>query len=840
MRRYPTADTVSVHSSDFVHNAEQELSTFRMLNTRDNLTDNQNRVNTIASLAINNNIDLVSSFYDLDSLKTQPFSNIYTILNRCNMIIFVDNRILKKKNNHGCSKNKKPVNITNEDFDSCTFFAYEYSKQLLNYITNYINRMHEAEMNNIDICLTNDTCIDICSEIIFDENTILKNTLYKKLEIQNKILFIPINKYKLKFTEYKLRGFCQIAEELGAKKIIIKFQKTNLSTKETKASANINAEKVLAGNLGFADTTSTKDEENRSYTLDYPAHNTINLNEELIKTKIRKKKLIVNEMMFSSNLELQYLISARCRHFITKYSAVFTFDSNYNIDKSLVTKFKTYGINLNLDLNQKTTCNDYISIITNVDFSDNDDNIENLSGCNVNLDEVGFNFLIQSLKDENFKTYGIFKVIDFINMYIEKILIKYRGEYNIVKSIQSKIEEHLVLDEYAEILSTYFNKNSQWVHLINYINLLRFRTKSYDKLGYLIIVNKAYNNSEERFWTIVKFIQGYCSKNKELCSNIENKYWKMLQPFNKKIIYYLKTKLNDEFLFANDFNWFNFLNFIECLKNYEDNISQYHENEEKYFTCLISNMHLGFKYWEYYTNIVPFIKRKYFALCYSDNLENINTEYFEYYFNFESFITSKIDSIDKLEEFIKAKVEKIALGKKLKEFLTTYLESDESINIMTHLLKIYDYFHSEGFNREFKYFKKKLNEILEENNQESILNLFKDELSNMTKKELIKSFIRKILVYNEKINLKKIPINYLGFSKLYSNYKSGVKSFEFKKNIIVFVKKLKSNITERLEVKTNLSFEYFKTNINSYYDLLIYLQDNERIRVPEYMFDEIY
>ena len=813
----------------FISNIEEELSTFKMLNTRDNLNDEEKNSTCIKSLNIKNNKNLETSFYNLESLKIKCFNDIYTILNRCNMIIFVDNKKLQKNKKNSCFFRKKKINILEENFDSCTFFSYEFSRHLLNYIFIFNNKIHDSELNNTEICQDN----ELCNQILFDNNLILKNNIYKKLEIQNKILFIPINKYKVKYTEYKIRGFCQIAEELGAKNILIKFHKTNTKLNKTTIKSNISTEQMLAGNLGFAIKTTENDDENRSYTLDYPSNNTINLNEELIKYKIRKKKLIINDNMFNSNLELQYLISARCRHYITKYSAVFTFDSKHTLDFSLVNKFKIYGINLDLDYSNKSNSNDFVSIITDVTFSDINDNIGNLSGCKVNLDETGFNFLIQSLKDADFPLFGIYKIIDFIEMYIEKILIKYNNDYNIVKTIQKSIEENITLEEYAKILSTYFNKKSQWVHLINFINLLRFKTNSYDKLGYLIIVNKIYDSEEDKLWTIVNFIQQFCTK-----ENIENKFWKMLQPFNKKIIYYLKTKLLVEYNFLNEFNWFNFLKFIECLKNYNDNISLVNNNEEDYFSLLIRNMNLGYKYWEYYNNILPYVKQKYFSLFYKEDLENINTQFFNYYFNFETFNLYKIDSIKKLEEFIKNKVYKISKSTKLKQILLKLF--DENNNNMSNLLKIYDYFNSKDFNSEFKYFKKKLNEILDDNSSESIVSLFKDETKNIDFKTLIKLFINKLLVYNEKINMQTLPINNLGFNKIYNNFKYGIKLNEFNKNIILFIKMLKSNIINKIETTTSITLEYFNENINNYYSLLIYLKEKENIDIPEYMFQEIF
>ena len=76
----------------FISNIEEELSTFKMLNTRDNLNDEEKNSTCIKSLNIKNNKNLETSFYNLESLKIKCFNDIYTILNRCNMIIFVDNK----------------------------------------------------------------------------------------------------------------------------------------------------------------------------------------------------------------------------------------------------------------------------------------------------------------------------------------------------------------------------------------------------------------------------------------------------------------------------------------------------------------------------------------------------------------------------------------------------------------------------------------------------------------------------------------------------------------------------------------------------------------------------
>lgn len=823
----------------FFEEAEKEINTFKLLNDRDGIFLQNKKTTSISQLQIKNNINLDTAFFSTNELKIKKFDEIYLLLSKCNMLIFVDDKKMKKVRNNSCLSRKKKLSLTQEDFDGCTFFGFAYSKFLLELMSVYINKKQEAETNNIEICQDQ----QLCNEIIFDENVILKNSIYKKLEIQNKILFIPIKKYKLKYTEYKLRGFCQIAEELGAKNIEIKFQKVNSKSSSVNTKTAITAEQIIAGNLGFGTKDDSSDKENRNYTLDYPSSNTINLNEEAIKSKIHNKQLIVNEIMFNSNLELQYLIAARCRHYITKYSAVFTLDTSQSIDKKLISKFKTHGIELDLEYNISSSFNDSISIVTDVTFSNDEDNKENLNGCKVNLDETGFNFLIKSLSDENFKTCGIYKIIDFINYYIDKNLVKYnRLDYNNVKKIQNKINENLILSEYAEILTDYFDNKSQWLHLVNFIDLLRFKTKSYDKLGYLIMVNKIYQTDCEKLTTMLKFIQEYCTKN-----GLENKYWKMLQPYNKKTFYYLKEKVTKDYNFLNEFNWFDFKSFIECIKNYNYDIEGNGEtnNEENYFSYLIENMNLGFSYWEYHTHFLQYIKRKYHSLHYKNNTNkeiNLNLEFFDIIFNYESFKISKILTVKKLEEFIKKKIEKIILGKKLRDIFMKLIDINEKNNI-TILIKLYDYFYTEDFDRDnFGYFRKKLNIILGDSSSERMIALFKDETTTLTPEGLIKLFIDKLLLYNDKLEVRNIPKNNLGFDHILVKFNNGIKEQEFQKTIKPFILKMKENITNKKQSSINISLDEF-SKLTNYYEFLSLLKEkefnNEEI-IPKFYFEEIF
>ena len=69
-------------------------------------------------------------------------------------------------------------------------------------------------------------------------------------------------------------------------------------------------------------------------------------------------------------------------------------------------------------------------------------------------------------------------------------------DIHFIKYIIKQVKKNLSLEEYAEILCNYFDCNSQWIHFNHFIDLLSNETHSYDKLGYLIIINDKEKHKE--------------------------------------------------------------------------------------------------------------------------------------------------------------------------------------------------------------------------------------------------------------------------------------------------------------------------------------------------------
>ena len=808
-----------------------DLENIELKKSNNIFLENKNNINNYE----NNKLDSITldsdeinfkdtEFYDYDMLKDiskDSFSKIYNILVKTSLIIFIDNFKLvsgKKINCFNYNFSKKcflKKNITDEKFPGCIFLSFEFKKILLEYLTKLNKKVLKSELGKkefIDSDKENYYCI------CFDEGEIYKNCVYKKLEIKNKILFIPINKYKLKITEYKIRGFCQIMEELGAKEINITFTNTVNNKNNSNLDFNTNIG-TLAGNLGFSANNENLNKENRKYKLNYSNYHIVTLNENIIRKKIKDKKFIISENNYNSNLELQYVISSRCRYFITNYSTSFTLDTSLSIDKNLSSKFKKYNIGTESNLNFKFSKKNHISIITEVSFLEDEKLKDNLFGSHVSLDNIGFNYLIKSLTKENFTKKGIFKIMEFIDSYC-KIKLKNSKKYSIINKILEKIKKNITINEYSEILQNYFDINSEWIHFKNFINLLSMNSTSYDKLGYLIIIENKNITKNEKISKIINFLHFNCCKNKDLDPFYEKKFWKMLRPLNKKLNYFFINKIDNQYNFLDTYNWYSINKILDDISEYQ--IINKKDNKVEIFNKLLKNLSLGYTYLEFYEKIIPFIENI-FEDIYSkelednnENIENLKISLINI-INYESFSKNNINTYEKLTTFIKNKLNKIKLGYKLVNELNNIEKKD-------YENKILDFICSKKFKKEYKYIEKKLRIIFQIDLENNKIKTKFNEYYNCNKKitTSLQSrnnyFVDRILNYNEKLDIKKIPSNYFGFYLMNNKYCNGYSENEIKNTIIPFLKKIIFRFADEIYKSDSL-----------YYNKIVKINDNLEI-----------
>jgi len=265
----------------------------------------------------------------------------------------------------------------------------------LNILNNFIKDSSKKDKDLLCYDIYEKYNIDIkkLKTLYFYENIIEPNTLYKKISFSKEEQFLSFENYSIKKTEYKLRTFCQIAEKLGAKSIII-HQET--STEESiKQNIDVNTESV---DIGF--NNSTKNNSNSIIDLNFDYTNyyyNLSLNKFFLIEMIKEEnEFFITNDDFEADLDLKFLIDARCINLIKKYNTKIIINKLNELERKLFIKAKDYG--LNIDYNKHKSYSNFVFI--EVIFFNIYDKYECIDGYNIYNMKEGFWHLSNIIKQE--------------------------------------------------------------------------------------------------------------------------------------------------------------------------------------------------------------------------------------------------------------------------------------------------------------------------------------------------------------------------------------------------------------------------------------------------------
>lgn len=422
-------------------------------------------------------------------------------------------------------------------------------------------------------------------EIYFSDNNIEPSILYKKILFANQELFLPFNNYVIKKMEYKLRTFCQIAEKLGAEKIIIEYSNNIENTTKTNINTN-----VL--NIGFGGKVDNNENINNSIkiVLEYP-NNTydINLNKYyIINSILDENDFMITKQEFESDLELRFLIDARCVNLIHKYHTNFIISHMNNIEQKIFMKASKYGLDMgHCKINNENT---KISIL--IEFVPLHNNFNIIDGTNIHVLREGFVYLSNIIKMENSYT----KLLGFIKSHlnaIEKKWIQLPYQYNYINDI-SKIYYTIFNlnfkdNELELLLRKYFENNLHWDTFIKFRDLiLKGSDNELDKINFITF----------QFYDILN-----CKKN--IMDNINKYIYNEYDTFNNKQrnnINNVSNSNNSEENVVNldelensDFDFDDSVSFEDFeKKTYKNNYNFFEENRNKIIKILITSFKKSF------------------------------------------------------------------------------------------------------------------------------------------------------------------------------------------------------------------------------------------------------
>jgi hypothetical protein len=214
-------------------------------------------------------------------------------------------------------------------------------------------------------------------------------------------------------------------------------------------------------------------------------------------------------------------------------------------------------------------------------------------------------------------------------------------------------------------------------------------------------------------------------------------------------------------------------------------------------------MEMGYKYWEYYTNIMAFIIQYIKNLYYKTNDELYLSTIFEKSLNIDSFLVSKINTMCDLKQFIEKKINRLKDAIEIKKNMSFPIDIIE-------FGRIYE---------QNNYINKKIQYIIKTRTAYNMKKLLLCS-DSLIRENTAMEFITKIFTYNEKLDIKTLPKNYIGYDLLLDNYNSGIQEEEFKKNVVPYICSHYKNIEEVNYIKEHLTINYFNIFGTSYFEII--------------------
>lgn len=335
-------------------------------------------------------------------------------------------------------------------------------------------------------------------EYYFYENLYLPNVLYKKIKLSKIIQFISLEHYAYKKNEYMLRSFSQVAEELGAIKIHISY---NYIKDDEKIS------KLGILNKSLIDKKSNQENSTLEFDFKYSKNNYINLNEFLLHCKIlHENKFLLSKEDYESNIELKYLINARCRNFIEKYYTQFKSSTINNKELNIFLTLQEFNINIE----SQNIISEEIETNLQIDFLNILNHKNLVDGSNIYPLKEGYIYLKQIIAQEA----SYIKYIHFLKAHLhgiqnKYIYLAYDYEYidSVMKIYHQCIELNFCESDLISYIQEYWKNKSEWYHFTLLRDMILLGNDNYnDKMHF---VTFQYMNIFKNKYNILKKIETY-------------------------------------------------------------------------------------------------------------------------------------------------------------------------------------------------------------------------------------------------------------------------------------------------------------------------------------------
>jgi hypothetical protein len=473
-----------------------------------------------------NNIEIANFIFDFDNICQKT-------IDKLNYIIILNKYDLEYYENTGC-------------------FNF-YKNKLINTLNKY----------NVDIVskeLLNEY-LNTHSNIVFLDNEIAENIVYKKYELNNKFYFFQIDKYNETIFDFRRKSYFQICEALGVKKIIYNVSESDSA--EFKISGEINAQEKGI-NSSYNNNTSNSNNNNliSSYNKMFTKYISYEPHELENEIKSSSSHFLISESDFEHDYNLRCLIRSRLNGNLIDSNLEYKISNIDNNDLSLglnigpIGKLNSSYHNLkskNYVLNMKVEFYPLEELISS-------DNIKYNPSYTIEKNKRLFQLLKLRLNLD------LSKSNDWINEpfnYIENFFQDYIASKKLSSEIETNFKLLKIIDNtrYNKIITSIdsFHDIEDVISQLQYISLANY---------FCILDEKTNNNNLEKIKQILnayelKQIMAKTNKITESINIYNSVEYKLLVDYVNFICFNLNKSINKN----NDFI-INILEMIKCSSNF--------------------------------------------------------------------------------------------------------------------------------------------------------------------------------------------------------------------------------------------------------------------------------
>jgi len=301
------------------------------------------------------------------------------------------------------------------------------------------------------------------NNILFHNNDKKYNTIYKKMRINDKFIYIPIEEYSRFYLDHKVKISTSIVEMLGVFSIDYNYNELAIKFFTISSSGNYNNASI--------DGKITNEKQNHIKNNDFKIYNQSNCPYLFLKTSVFEEKIknknsyFMDKEEYDNDFDIQNLVRSRLEANLSEYTLKYEIEYMNNFEISLASKFYVdFGIDIKKNDQKK------INVSININFFRKRDLI---NSENMDINNYCLQLILKGPSPDN-----------YYESLLESVKIKKNDQstsekYDIVKLRLNKNNNtnYILLfnfiEKYIQSKYKYSNDNDDYESYYSYYNFIK-------------------------------------------------------------------------------------------------------------------------------------------------------------------------------------------------------------------------------------------------------------------------------------------------------------------------------------------------------------------------------